>query len=134
MYLPRTWSDEGALGECSNTVREIDSNMQQVKQRYKISAIVVGGDAAASGTVSWSGHDGESWQWSCTLELGEEVRALLRVLVGWMTRSTIARSLSSQRVADHCPEATIIAVLEAKEGWLCMNRSPFLRLDFSFFE
>ena len=41
--------------------------------------------------------------------------------VEWATRSTIARILSSQRVIDHWPVVTIIAVPEVKERWRCTN-------------
>ena len=121
----------GALGEYSETLREIESNMQQVKQMYKLSAIVVGTDAQVEMVPHQEPYLGAAMMVNRGIGLAHwnlerKFEHYFVFLWGGRREARLPEAcLSSQRVADHWPEATIIAVLEAKEGWLCMNRSPY---------
>ena len=45
MYLPHTWGGEANLEEYYKTLKEIDKNLHEVKQKYNISGIIAGMDA-----------------------------------------------------------------------------------------
>ena len=45
MYLPHTWGCEANLEEYYTTLKDIDKNMQDVKQKYQICGIIAGMDA-----------------------------------------------------------------------------------------
>ena len=45
MYLPHTWRGEANLEEYNKTLKDLDKNIQEVKQKYQVSGIVVGMDA-----------------------------------------------------------------------------------------
>ena len=45
MYLPHTWGGEANLKGYYKTLKELDKNLQEVKQKYHISGIIAGMDA-----------------------------------------------------------------------------------------
>ena len=45
MYLPNTLKGEAALEEYHKTLKEVDNNIQRIKQQFGITGIVVGSDA-----------------------------------------------------------------------------------------
>ena len=45
MYLPHTWGGQANLEEYYKTLKEIDKNLHDVKQKYNISGIIAGMDA-----------------------------------------------------------------------------------------
>ena len=45
LYLPHTWSGDKNLEEYCQTLIEVEKNMQDIKQKFRISGIVVGMDA-----------------------------------------------------------------------------------------
>ena len=45
LYLLHTWSGELNLEEYCKTLREVDENMQDIKQKFHISGIIAGVDA-----------------------------------------------------------------------------------------
>ena len=44
MYLPHTWAGEANLEEYFQTLKGVDRDMQDIKQKYKISGIIAGMD------------------------------------------------------------------------------------------
>ena len=65
MYLPHTWSDEVNLEGYHKTLKDLDKNMQEVKQKYHISGIIaeMGGSEAKPGTIRRRRHKSVSWKY-----------------------------------------------------------------------
>ena len=67
LYLPHTWCGELNLEEYYKTLKEVDRNMQDIKQKFHISGIIAGMDAqvevkASPGTVCWWRHKDVPWK------------------------------------------------------------------------
>ena len=74
MYLPHTWGGEANLEEYYKTLKELDKNLHDVRQKYNISGIIAGMDAQ----VEVKPQQGPSvWKWH------ESVPKALRDTMNW---------------------------------------------------
>ena len=78
LFLPHTWSDEVNLEGYHNTVKDLDKNMQEVKQKYHISGIIAEIDAQVEVKPNQEPFVGEAQE--CLMEIQQN-------LVNWKANS-----------------------------------------------